>query len=169
MTFTKRQFSRTPSTRPLVVCALLIAVSGCSSMDMAKSNLNRYCAKRGEHPFVKEATQNGIPVVLDFGSMLVAVCYSDDEIVHFPDLGIDIIPLGEAKSETGGVGVISVTSHSIADKAGLRVGDIIAQYAGQVTASPAQLRAAVDAATSGQPVTVSYRREKHDLTATFKF
>jgi len=168
MPFTKKQFSRTPSARPLVACALLIAVSGCSSMDMAKYKLNQYCTKRGEHPFVKEATQNGVPVVLDFGSTLVAVCYSDDEIVHFPDLGIDVISLGEVKSETG-VGVVSVTLHSIADKAGLRVGDIVAQYAGQATPSPAQLRAAVDAAAKGQQVTVSYRREKHDLTAILKF
>lgn len=148
-------------------CALLMALSGCSSMYMAKNQMNRYCAKRGEHAFVKEATQNGIPVVLDFGSMIVAVCYSDEDVVHFPDLGIDVIPLGESKPAKG-VGIVSVSSHSIADRSGLRVGDIIAEYAGQNIEKPAELRAAVDA-SAGRAATMKFRRERQDLTATVQF
>lgn len=168
MTLTERRFSPTPNSRSLVACTLLMAVSGCSSMDMAKYQLDRYCTKRGEHPFVKEAQQNGVPVVLDFGSTIVAVCYSDEDIVHFPDLGIDVIPLGESSGEKG-VGIVSVSSRSIADGADLRVGDMIAEYAGQATARPAELRAAVDAAAIGRPVTVKFRRDKHDLTTALQF
>jgi len=87
--------------------------------------------------------------------------------VHFPGLGIDVIPLGESNPAKG-VGIVSVLSRSIADRAGLRVGDIISEYAGQTIEKPAELRAAADAA-AGQPVTMKFRREGHDLTATVQF
>jgi membrane-associated protease RseP (regulator of RpoE activity) len=168
MSSTKKRVSPTPNAHYLLGCTLLMAVSGCSSMDIAKYQLDSYCTKRGEHPFMKEAKQTGIPVVLDFGSTIVAVCYSDEEIGHFPDLGIDVIPLGESKCEKG-VGIVSVSSHSIAGRAGLRVGDIVAGYGGQATATPADLRAAVDAAAAGGPVTVKFPRGMHDLTVALPF
>lgn len=60
---------------------------------MATDQLNSYCAKRDERPFLIEGTERGIPVILDFGSTLVAACYSDKDVVHFPRLGIDGIPV----------------------------------------------------------------------------
>lgn len=165
MTATRR-FSQ---ARFVLACnvALLMALSGCSSMYMAKHQMTSYCAKRGERAFIKEASQNGVPVVLDFGSTIVAICYSDEDIVHFADLGIDVIPLGESKPAKG-VGVVSVSPRSIADKAGLRVGDIIAEYAGKTIEKPAELRAAVEKA-AGQAVTLKLLREQHDLSATIQF
>src|SRR5512140_1824399 len=97
MTLTKKRLSSARNAYWLVGCTL-IAVSGCSSMDMAKDQLDRYCARRGEHPFVKEATQNGVPVVLDFGSTIVAVCYADAEREHFSDPGSGVTPLKDSKA-----------------------------------------------------------------------
>lgn len=68
---------------------------------------------------------------------------------------------------TAGVGIVGVSSHSIAGRAGIRVGDIITKYAGHPIIELARLRATVDSEPR-RAVVIQFLRGKRYLTATLQ-
>jgi S1-C subfamily serine protease len=60
---------------------------------------------------------------------------------------------------TGGAKITSVKSGSPADKAGLKVGDVITQYDGKTITSADEITAAVFRSRPGETVTVTVQRD----------
>jgi S1-C subfamily serine protease len=60
---------------------------------------------------------------------------------------------------TGGARITKIVSGSPAQKAGLKVGDVITTFNGKTVTSAGDLTAAVSAAQSGEKVTVAFRRD----------
>lgn len=84
---------------------------------------------------------------------------------HKPRLGVGI-----DMAEDGGALVTQVYERSLAEKAGLQEGDIIAAFNGVQVRDPEALIKAVRAAEAGQEVTIDYQRdgEMHTTKTTFE-
>jgi len=80
---------------------------------------------------------------------------------------VDIVVIGGGNAAQGSGAVIrSVTSGSPADKAGLRVGDVVTALAGQRIDEADALVAAVRSHAPGQQVKLSYTRGAKSTTVT---
>ena len=82
---------------------------------------------------------------------------------HGPRLGVVLAPAGD------GVRVTEVTPGSVATAAGLRRGDVVVEAAGKRTATPADLRAIVDAQAPGTwlPLRVLRGGRRREIVARF--
>src|SRR5690606_97801 len=72
-----------------------------------------------------------------------------------PRLGVAV----QSAGFSGGVEVVEVMADSVAEKAGLKVGDVITKLNGKATDDPQGFVDAVFAAEAGKPVTLTVRRE----------
>ena len=93
----------------------------------------------------------GFAVPIDASKKVADTLISGGTVQH-AYMGIQI------KGVTGGAKISAVTSGSPADKAGLKVGDVITEYAGKPITSASQLQAAVFNSNSGETVTVTVQR-----------
>jgi putative serine protease PepD len=93
----------------------------------------------------------GFAVPIDASKKVADTLISGGTVQH-AYMGIQI------KGVTGGAKITAVTSGSPADRAGLKVGDVITEYAGKPITSASELQAAVFNSNSGETVTVTVQR-----------
>src|SRR5437879_5106974 len=99
---------------------VLVVISGCASQ-MTREKAKEHCAAQGKRPFIAEAEQQGVPLFIESANVLF-YCVGPDDILSTPAaFGAEIV----GGADLHGVGVMTVSSGSIADKAGLKAGDIL--------------------------------------------
>lgn len=87
------------------------------------------------------------------------------------DLGISGIPVAATADQPNRAGVLisAVKSGSVAQKAGLIVGDIVYEFAGRPITEPAELDAAVAARAPNTPVVIKLYRGTKKMVITARF
>ena len=99
--------------------------SGCA-MQMLDSDARKTCAAEGKTAFLVDARLTGIPLVLE-SAHAKFLCLGPEDIRHLPaPFGADVVWV----SSRDGVGVVSVTPGAVADKAGVRAGDLLQELGG---------------------------------------
>ncbi|HUL19667.1 MAG TPA: PDZ domain-containing protein [Steroidobacteraceae bacterium] len=141
----------------------LLAVVGCTAeaTRAAQGELRERCRQEGKRPFVLASDQPGALLVAVSG-----VCVGAADIVHTsPAFGADLV----RSSHIQGAGVIDVYPHTIAERAGIQVWDVIVEYAGQSIELPADLKSALAKTAPGDRVQIAILRNKHRVSATAQF
>ena len=144
-----------------------IAVCGCA-MQLVKEDMNKHCADQGKRAFVLESEHQGIPLFPLFIESANAMyyCVSPEQIKSMPGaFGADVVEGADFK----GVGVMTVQPGSIADKAGLKAGDVVYEYADLPISRAGDLRTAIDGTAQGDRAPIKLRRNKAEVTATAQF
>jgi putative serine protease PepD len=72
-------------------------------------------------------------------------------------------------SELQGLGVVAVAPGSAADKAGIRIGDVVSQFSERRVFRSEELRAAIEGTARGSRVPVKLRRNGSEVAATVQF
>ena len=143
---------------------VLVVISGCASQ-MTREKAKEHCAAQGKRPFIAEAEQQGVPLFIESANVLF-YCVGPDDILSTPAaFGAQIV----GGADLHGVGVMTVSPGSIADKAGLKAGDILYEYAGRSITRPAELQTGIQGSASGDRVPIKFRRNKREMTATAQF
>jgi len=146
------------------VISLAMLVCGCATQ-MVKHNAEESCKSQGKKAFIFDAKQNGIPLVIESASAMV-LCVGPDDVTHLPEtFGADAV----SASNFSGAGILSVAAGSVADKTGIKAGDIITEFAGSPITNSRELRSYVDRVSPGTQAIVKYRRSGRDLVATARF
>ena len=140
-------------------------LAGCASQ-MAQENLKERCAKDGKQLFLVDTSQKGIPVMIE-SATAYGLCYGPDDVVQLPDrFGAGVI---RGSTSLKGVGVVSVSPGSAADKAGLKASDVIYEFGGHPVSRSLDLRSAIEATPAGEQAAVKFRRNQKEMTATAQF
>ena len=85
----------------------------------------------------------------------MVLCVGPDDLRHLPDtFGADAVSAGKLN----GAGIFSVSPGSVADRATLRAGDIVYEFAGTPIANARELRSYIDRVASGQKSEIKPRR-----------
>jgi S1-C subfamily serine protease len=137
--------------------------SGCA-MDMLQQDAKNMCAAKGKKPFLADAQQSGIPLMIESAHAQV-YCFGPDDITHVPSLGTDVIWI----SSLDGAGVVSVTPGSVAQKAGLRPNDVIEQFADTPITNRAAFLSIVENAAPATVAVIKVRRNGKPATLTAQF
>ena len=113
-----------------------------------------------------DAKQSGIPLFIESASTTY-LCVGPDDVTHLPPIfGADAV----SAANFHGAGIFSVTPGSIADKAGLKVNDIVYEFAGRSIALATDLRVEVDSMSPGGHALIKLRRNgERDITLTASF
>jgi len=147
-----------------LVASLVWLVCGCATQ-MVEHNAKDSCASQGKKAFIFDAKQNGIPLFIESASAMV-LCVGPDDVTHLPEsFGADAV----SASNFTGAGILSVESGSVADKAGIKAGDIVSEFAGSSIANARELRSYVDRVSQGAQAAVKLRRSGKDVVATARF
>jgi C-terminal processing protease CtpA/Prc len=132
---------------------------------MVQHDANSHCAAQGKRAFLDETEHQGVPLFIESANATY-YCVGPDEIRSMPSrFGADVIEGAELK----GVGVVAVVPGSIADKAGVKPGDIVYEFASLSISRSEDLRTAIDGTAPGDSVAVKLRRNKRDVTSTAHF
>ena len=143
-------------------CAWLMC--GCATQ-MVEHDANKSCADQGKKPFIFNSRQNGIPLVLESASAMV-LCVGPEDITHLPDsFGADAVSAGNLN----GAGIFSVSPGSVADRAAIKSGDIVYEFAGTSISNARELRSYIDRVPTGQLAVVKLRRKGRELEVAAQF
>jgi serine protease Do len=95
------------------------------------------------------------------------LCVGPEDTIHLPPVfGADAV----SADNFHGAGILSVTPVSVADKAGRKPNDIVAEFAGRSIALATDLRVAVDSMSPGDQALIKLRRNgAKDVTVTAHF
>jgi S1-C subfamily serine protease len=149
--------------RYLGVIMLVLLTSGCATEE-AQRESDQACAAQGKRAFIAELTESGALVTVSAHARYL--CVAAAEIAHLPPpFDVEVLLL----TRFNGVGILSVTPGSIADKAGLKANDVVTTFAGTKVARAADLQAAVALAAPGSQAVIKVRRagRETELTAHF--
>ncbi len=148
----------------VLVASVAGMLCGCAAQ-MVQKNARDSCAKEGKRAFIFDAQQNGVPLLIESASARV-LCVGPDEVTHLPTtFGADAV----SASNLSGAGILAVTVGSVADKAGVKEGDIIAEFAGSPIANARELSSYIERASAGEHAMVKIRRNGKDVVATAVF
>jgi S1-C subfamily serine protease len=147
-----------------IILSLVWAICGCATQ-MVEQNAKDSCASQGKKAFIFDAKQNGIPLLIESASVSV-MCVGPDNVTHLPEsFGADVV----SSSNFVGAGILAVTAGSSAEKAGIKPGDIVVEFAGNSIENAHQLRSYVERVSSGAPAVIKIRRNGKDVVATVLF
>jgi hypothetical protein len=108
-------------------------------MQMVEQDAKDSCAAQGKKVFIADAKQSGIPLFIE-SAHAQYLCIGPDDVTHLSTFGADVI----WASNLNGVGIVSVTPSSVAEKSGLRPGDVLHEFAGDPVARTGQLESAIE-------------------------
>jgi len=146
------------------VISLVWLICGCATQ-MVEHNAEESCKSQGKKAFIFDTKQNGIPLFIESASAMV-LCVGPDDVTHLPEsFGADAV----SASNFTGAGILSVAAGSVADKAGIKAGDIVSEFAGTPIANSRELRSYVERVSPGAQAIVKLRRSGKDLVETARF
>jgi S1-C subfamily serine protease len=123
------------------------------------------CASQGKKAFIFDAKQNGVPLLIESASAMV-LCVGPDDVTHLPEsFGADAV----SASNFTGAGILSVTAGSVAEKSGVKAGDIVVEFAGSPIANARELRSYIGRVSTGAKALVKVHRNGKDVAATALF
>lgn len=132
---------------------------------MVEHDAKANCANEGKQAFIYNAKQNGIPLVIESASATV-LCVGPENITRLPEnFGGD----GVSASNFSGAGILSVQRGLIADKSGIKPGDIIYQFNGGEIADARALLAYLDRQPPATQASVRLHRSGKDVSAISHF
>jgi membrane-associated protease RseP (regulator of RpoE activity) len=147
-----------------LIATLIWAVCGCATQ-MVEKNANDSCASQGKKAFIFDAKQNGVPLLIESASAMV-LCVGPDDVTHLPaSFGADAV----SAANFSGAGILTVSTGSVAEKAGIRAGDIVAEFAGSPIANARELSSYIERLSAGAQAIVKVRRNGKDVVATALF
>ena len=149
--------------RKFALALLVLFASGCA-MQMVEQDAKHECAAQGKKAFITNAKQSGIPLLID-SAHAQYLCVGPDDVTHVSTFGADVI----WASSLNGVGIVSVTPSSVAEKSGLRPGDVLHEFAGAPIARAGELQSAIEKMSSGDQAVIKVRRKGQDTTVTARF
>lgn len=140
------------------------ALTGCATQ-MVHDDAVKHCTEQGKQTFFVSTEHQGVPLLIESANATY-YCYSPEQVSKMPGpFGVDVLDGLDLK----GVGVVAVAAGSIADKAGIRAGDIIYALSDLPISRCGDLRTAIDGSAKGSGVPVKLRRGKDQITATAQF
>jgi hypothetical protein len=144
--------------------AILVAASGCDPMRDAEQNAHAACAKQGKQAVVLD--EHSHDSGLTRSASVTLVCVDPQSLVHTTDaFGVVLY----ADAQVKGAVVVGITPGSIADKAYLKVEDVIYEFGDTSIGSAAELRTAVLAVPAGQQVLIKFHRTRYERGAYAQF
>jgi predicted metalloprotease with PDZ domain len=148
----------------IAAIAITSTVSGCASQ-MVERNAKDSCAKQGKKAFIFDAKQNGVPLFIESASAMV-LCVGPDDATHLPQsFGADAV----SASNFTGAGILSVAAGSVAEKAGVKSGDIVVQFGGNPITNARELESYIERVSSGAEVVVKLLRNGKEVVLTALF
>jgi membrane-associated protease RseP (regulator of RpoE activity) len=147
-----------------LIASLVVAVCGCATQ-MVEKNAKDSCASQGKKAFIFDAKQNGVPLLIESASAMV-LCVGPDDVTHLSEsFGADAV----SAANFTGAGILSVTAGSVAEKAGVKAGDIVTEFAGSSIANARELRSYIERVSAGAQAVVKVRRNGKNVIATAQF
>ena len=144
----------------LTAFALLLLAGGCDAMRHAEESAHEECAKQGK-PAVILARQKHDDGLVSTAAVTVT-CIDPQYVVYTTDaFGVQLY----ADPHVKGAMVVAITPGSIADKAYLKVEDVMYEFGGTSIGSAAELRSAVQAAPAGQQILIKFHRTQYERGA----
>jgi len=132
---------------------------------MAEKSVNDTCAAEGKKAFIIEMKHSGVPLVIESASAR-SICFAPSDVTYLPPtFGADAI----SPSNLHGTGLVAVKPGLVADKAGLKVNDIVTAFADQPVPAAADLRSAILRANPGDHVAIKVRRNGKETVLTASF
>jgi hypothetical protein len=148
----------------IAALAILVGTSGCDPMRDAEQNAHEACAKQGKQAVILDEHRNDS--ALTRTAAVTLVCVDPKDLVHTTDAFGALL---YADARTKGAVVVGITPGSIADKAYLKVEDVIYEFGGTEIGSAAELRTAVLAVPNGQQVLIKFHRTRYERGAYAQF
>ena len=148
----------------ILIASIGCLVCGCATQ-MVEKNARDSCASQGKKAFIFDAKQTGVPLLIESASAMV-LCVGPDEMTHLPEsFGADAV----SASNFVGAGILSVAAGSVAEKAGIKAGDIVSEFAGTPIENARELSSYIDRLPPGAQPLVKIRRNGKDIVATARF
>jgi len=148
----------------VLIVSLALLTCGCAAQ-MVEQDANDSCAGQGKKPFIFDAKQKGVPLLIESASALV-LCVGPDDVTHLPEtFGADAV----SASNFSGAGIFAVSAGSVADKAAIKPGDIVNEFAGKPIANARELRSYIDRVSPGEQSILKLRRNGKDIVVTAQF
>jgi len=142
------------------VLLALFVLSACDSMQLAEEAAHERCAKEGKEPMILDRQR------IHNSAALTIICIDKKQVVHTTDtFGVDTL----TDLDTLGATVISVAPMSIADRAGVKVRDVIYEYAGKRIGTAKDLRSAVLGTSAGDRISIRLHRDQKEIATTALF
>jgi membrane-associated protease RseP (regulator of RpoE activity) len=151
--------------KKIILIASLVCLScGCATQ-MVQQNAKDSCASQGKKAFIFDAKQSGVPLLIESASAMV-LCVGPDDVTHLPEsFGADAV----SAANFVGAGILSLTTGSVAEKAGVKAGDIVAEFAGNPITNARELRSYIERVPPGAQALVKIRRNGKDVVTTARF
>jgi S1-C subfamily serine protease len=149
--------------RYLGLLVLVLLTSACATEEAELQSSNA-CAAQGKRAFIADMQESGVLVTVSAHADYL--CVGPEEITHLPP-PFDVEAL--LVTRFNGVGILSVTPGSIAEKAGLKANDVVIAFAGKPIVRAVELQTAVAMMAPGGEADISVRRSGRvtDLIAHF--
>src|SRR5258708_40115571 len=110
----------------MIVAMLSPLIAGCATQ-MVEQQAKDSCAKKGKTAFITDMRHSGVPLLIESASANV-LCFGADAVTHLPpEFGADAISIGDPQ----GAGIVALTTAAVADKAGLRIYDVVFDVGGR--------------------------------------
>lgn len=143
---------------------LVFLMAGCA-MQMVEQDAKETCAAQGKKAFLANAKQSGVPLFIESAHAQI-LCIGPDDITHLPStFGADAV----WATNLNGVGIVSVAPGSVAERAGLKPGDIVHEFAGTAVLRTGELQSAVEKMAPGDQAIIKLRRKGQEATITARF
>jgi PDZ domain len=144
---------------------LLVSLTSACAMQMVEKDAKESCAAQRKEAFITEAKQNGIPLFVE-SARAQYLCIGPDDITHLPStFGADAF----WATSLNGVGIVSVTQGSVAERAGLKSNDVVHEFAGIPIARTEELQSAIGKMSPGGQAIIKVRRKGQDAAVTARF
>jgi predicted metalloprotease with PDZ domain len=162
--FTVNNLQRSDMKKIAFLATLIWAVCGCATQIVEK-NANDSCASQGKKAFIFEAKQSGVPLLIESASAMI-LCVGPDDVTPLPaSFGADAV----SAANFAGAGILTVSAGSVAEKAGVKAGDIVIEFAGSPIANARELSSYIELVSAGSQVIVKVRRSAKDVVTTARF
>jgi len=142
---------------------LVLLTSGCAT-DEAQFQSDSACAAQGKRAFIANMQESGTLVTVKAHADYL--CVGPEEIAHLPP-PLDVEAL--LVTRFNGVGILSVTPGSVAEKAGLKANDVVTAFNGAPIARAADLQSAVSQVAPGNQAIITVRRSGRETELTARF
>ena len=148
----------------IAALAILLSASGCNAMRTAEEDAHDACAKQGKHAVIVDRQKHDSGFVSS--ATVTLYCVDPQYLVYTPDTHGALL---YADARIKGAVVVGITPGSIADKAYLKVQDVIYEFGGAPIGSADALRSAVAAAPAGQQILIKFHRTQYERGAYAQF
>ncbi len=145
---------------------IALLVTGCAAAKRVENKANDICAAKGKKAFLfNTSSEHVVPLLYDYASAEV-LCVGPDDATHMPAIfGADAV----SSSMLNGVGIVAVAPGLIADKAGLKPGDLVYEFTGRSVTKSAELQSAIEQMPAGDQAVIKLRRKNQEMTITAHF